>query len=172
MAAGTTYDPIATTTFTSAGTTYTFNSIPSTYTDLVLIVYTKAAVNPSYGIAIQFNSDTGTNYNFNYMYGTGSSTAAASKVNQTFIVPSYGTGVGSGTPSIFRVDINNYSNTTTYKSVISRAENYDTSYGGTEMVIGSWRSTAAISSIKVYAPYGSMTLDTGTMMTLYGITAA
>ena len=37
MAAGSTYTPIATTTLGSAGT-ITFSSIPSTYTDLVIVL--------------------------------------------------------------------------------------------------------------------------------------
>lgn len=167
-----TYDPIATYTFSSAASTYTFSSIPGTYTDLIVMCYVKAAVNPSYGIALQFNSDTGTNYDFNYMYGTGSGAFASSKSSQSSMSIGYGTGVGSGSPSVLKAHILDYANTTTYKSVFTEGANYDTSYGGVENLVGNWRSTAAINSITVYAPYGSMTLAIGSTLTLYGIKAA
>lgn len=172
MAAGQTYEPIATTTLASAVTNYTFNSISGAYTDLILIISGKAGANPSYGSTLQFNGDTGTNYDFVYMYGTGSSAASSSKTSQTYATLGYGTGVGSSSPTIYIAHIQNYSNTTTYKSVISRASNYDTTYGGTEMSVSSWRSTSAITSIKVDNPFGSMTFAIGTTMTLFGITAA
>lgn len=167
-----TYESIATTTFGSAATSYTFSSIPQTYTDLLLVISSRAGVNPGYGIGLEINSDTGTNYNFTYVYGTGSTVATSDKSNQTMLVPTYGTGLGTGSPSIFRVHFMNYRNTSVFKSVISRGENFDTSYGGTEFLVGMWRSTSAMTSLKVYAPYGSMTLNTNTMMTLYGILAA
>lgn len=167
-----TYEPIATTTFASASSNYTFNSIPSTYTDLILVISGKAAVNPGYGVTLQLNSDTGTNYGFVYMYGTGSGAASSSKISQTYATLGYGTGVGTGSPTIYIAHLQNYSNTTTYKTIITRANNYDTTYGGTEMSVSCWRNTSAISTIKVDAAFGSMTLDTGTTITLYGITAA
>lgn len=167
-----TYDPIATYTFASSGTTYTFSSIPGTYTDLVFILHLNAGANPGYGIAMEVNGDTGTNYNFNYMFGSGTATFANTKSNQNFFTPSYGTGLGTATPSIFKIQIQDYSNTTTFKTFFSEAANYDTSYGGVENVTGVWRSTSAITSITVRAPYGSMTFDTGSTMTLYGIKAA
>jgi len=38
MAAAQTYEPIANTTFGSTTSSYTFSSIPSTYTDLFLVI--------------------------------------------------------------------------------------------------------------------------------------
>lgn len=167
-----TYDQIATYTFPSSATTYTLSAIPQTYTDLVLTCHINAGVNPGYGLAVEFNGDSGTNYNFNYMYGSGAAAYANSKANFSFLTPAYGTGVGTASPSIYRVNIQSYSNTTTFKSFFSEAANYDTTYGGVENAVGCWRSTSAITSVRAFMPYGSMTFATGSTITLYGIKAA
>ena len=61
----------------------------------------------------------------------------------------------------------NYSNATTYKTVITRASNAN---NGVDAVVGLWRNTAAITSINVFLGTGN--LDTGSTFTLYGIKAA
>jgi hypothetical protein len=61
----------------------------------------------------------------------------------------------------------NYSNTTTYKTVLNRMDDAST-YVATN--VGLWRSTAAINSITIVAGTGN--LPVGLMATLYGITAA
>ena len=61
----------------------------------------------------------------------------------------------------------NYSNTTTYKSNISRGNNAAT---GLDTMVTTWRNTAAITSIKIFPASGNMA--TGTIATLYGIKAA
>ena len=65
------------------------------------------------------------------------------------------------------VQFMNYSNTTTNKTVLSRANNAAT---GTDAIVNLWRSTAAITSIYVYVPSGNFA--TGSTFTLYGILAA
>jgi len=159
MAAGSTYTPIATTTLGSAAASYTFSSIPSTYTDLVLVINPNSYVeNMNY----QFNGDTGTNYSNTFIFGIGSTTYSTRGTNRTSI-----SGTISGGWEIVRYNIMNYANTTTYKSVLNRMD--DAAYA-TGANAGVWRSTAAINSIKVNA--GSGNLPSGTMLTLYGIAAA
>ena len=65
-----TYKPIATTTLGSAAASYTFSSIPSTYTDIVLIF--GGSMSNFGNLRIQFNSDTGNNYSFTRLLGDGS----------------------------------------------------------------------------------------------------
>jgi len=78
MAAGSTYTPIATTTLGSTTASYTFSSIPSTYTDLVLVVIGEAYFTSTNYIntGVQFNSDTGSNYAAHYLIGNGSSVSS------------------------------------------------------------------------------------------------
>jgi hypothetical protein len=164
MAAGATYEPIATTTLSSAQNSVTFSSIPGTYTDLVLL--TNAGITSGIeDIALQFNSDTGTNYSRTYMYGDGSS--AVSGRNSSVARIALGT-FGSGSINGINIcHIQNYANTTTYKTVISRGSNASSvaiAYAGL------WRSTSAITSMTL-GTTGS-TWMSGSTFTLYGIAAA
>lgn len=167
-----TYDPIATYTFSSSGTSYTFSSIPGTYTDLILIASVKAGTNPGYGVSLRFNSDTGNNYNYTYFYGTGSAVYGSTRTSQSSLVFSYGTGVGTGTPSLFESSIMNYASTNVNKNFLCRAANFDSTYGGGEYLSGTWANTSAITSIEVVNLFGSMTFATGSTLTLYGVAAA
>jgi hypothetical protein len=66
------------------------------------------------------------------------------------------------------MQINNYSNATTYKTMISRQ------FGQDQIAwfsVGLWRSTAAITSI-VFTDESSGNFTTGFTLTLYGIKAA
>ena len=65
------------------------------------------------------------------------------------------------------VQIQNYSNTTTNKTYLARANNAAVS---TDTNVGLWRSTAAISTIDIYSLVGNFAI--GSTFTLYGIAAA
>lgn len=163
----TTYEPIATTTLSSAATTYTFSSIPSTYTDLVLAISsTVATVNNS--TYIQFNGDnTGGNYSITLLTSGGSGSSTRFTTYNTPYVQYYSVPGSSTNPDATLVNINNYSNTSTYKSFLSRSGHG--SYG-TDAVVGTWRNTAAINSIKIIQP--TYNFNVGSTFTLYGIKAA
>ena len=114
--AGSTYTPIATTTLGSAASSYTFTSIPSTYTDLVLIASVKTGSGDD-GISVRYNSDSGSNYSMTYLLGNGSAASSGRASNAT------GAQVGNVNATDFSptiLNIQNYSNTTTYKSSVSR----------------------------------------------------
>ena len=163
MAAGPTYTPIATTTLGSAASSVTFSSISGTYTDLILIAM---ATNPTgdSDLCIRFNSDTATNYSSTFIYGTGSS--AASVRNSSVSRMRIGrTDAGSAYPNI--IQIQNYSNSTTYKTAISRSQNSSLVLAN----VGLWRSTAAITSITIIDE-NSYNFSIGSTFTLYGIAAA
>jgi hypothetical protein len=82
MAAGATYVPIATANGTGSNSTITFSSIPSTYTDLVLIIG-GGSTSASVVSQLQFNGDTGSNYSWTALYGTGSAASSARSSNTT-----------------------------------------------------------------------------------------
>lgn len=157
-----TYEKIATHTLASATNSYTFSSIPSTYTDLILIVDGEVSV--AAACYLQFNSDTATNYSFTYLYGSGTtaSSGRSSSVAQIFA------GDLTTTRGTTITQIQNYSNATTYKTSLSR----DSAAGiAAAATVGLWRSTSAINAIKVFAD-ASRTFSTGSTFTLYGIKAA
>lgn len=162
-----TYTPISSTTVATSGIqTITFSSIPSTYTDLVVVLQAKTASLAD--LQLRFNSDTGSNYSTTVMTGTGSSAVSNRYTNQTFMwLDTY------GAPRVteFNVAIHhimNYANTTTFKTVVGRT---GVSTNGTEAIVGLWRSTSAINRID-FQPYGLYDFSTGTTFTLYGIKAA
>jgi hypothetical protein len=152
-----TYEAIATTT-SSGGTSISFTSIPATYTDLVLVF----AGDTGGGIGkLEYNGDTGSNYSSTILWGNGiNANSARYDVGWTFVIP--GT---AGNLTIQRVFIQNYSNTTTYKTSISRC---DVSTASTTEGVQLWRSTSAINRVDLISSgtYGSYTC------TLYGIKAA
>ena len=166
MAAGSTYTPIATTTLGSATASYTFSSIPSTYTDLVL-VFNGSASSGTPLVTLQFNGDTATNYSDTTLSGNGTS---ATSGRDSSVAQIYASGADSLTTGISQLIVNlqNYSNTTTYKTIITRSGN---AANGTSAVVGLWRSTAAINSIKVFN-HTATNFAVGSTFTLYGIQAA
>lgn len=161
MAAGSTYTPIATTTLGSAATSYTFSSIPSTYTDLVLVIAGTAGTDETIGL--RFNSDSGSNYSETAINGDGSS---ATSFRESNITRAQLGSIGS-TQSVTIINIMNYSNTTTYKTALGRGN-----YSGARVrsYVSLWRNTAAINS--VYVDANGATFAVGSTFTLYGIQAA
>ena len=164
MAAKTgTYTLIASNTLGSGVTSLTFSSIPQTYTDLVLVCNGSTAANANN--YLQFNSDTASNYSATRMSGDGSAASSARNSAQTQILLD-GFGYWTSTYGANKViHITDYANTTTYKSVLTRAN----STVGTDVLAGLWRSTAAINTIKFNS---DSTLQTGSTFKLYGIEAA
>jgi hypothetical protein len=161
-----TYEPIATHTIPSATASYTFSSIPATYTDLILIMNGKATGTAN--ALIRFNGDTGSNYSYTFLTGDGSSPTTGRASSVTSILLNYYGYFETGYTTNMIVQIQNYTNTTTYKTILSRANN---AVNGTAAIIGLWRATpAAINSMTIIT--GSNLFDVGTTFTLYGIKAA
>jgi len=158
----TTYEPIATTTLASTAATYTFSSIPATYTDLVMVA-TLSSSGTTYS-GIRFNGDTASNYSLTDIYGTGTGAVSSRQANIT----GGGSGDTSGTGTVLIYQINNYSNTTTYKTTISRNGSPSTNAVASACL---WRSTAAINSVTIYTGTAD-SWAVGSTFTLYGIKAA
>jgi hypothetical protein len=167
MAAGATYEPIATTTLSSSAATITFSSISGSYTDLVF-VSTAKLVSGTAGMQLQFNGDTGSNYSNTFLWATGSSSGSVGNSNATSINFHYGAFLDSTNFAVQIGQIMNYSNTTTYKTVINRDGSAPT---GTDAIVGMWRNTSAITQIVVKVGNANV-FATGSTFTLYGIAAA
>jgi hypothetical protein len=164
-----TYEPIATTTLGSDTATVTFSSIPSTYTDLVIVTDFSVDTAGTYDHYLQFNSDTGSNYSHTVLYGTGSAAGSARQSAQTAIYAgTWNSAIGTSDREIVTIQINNYSNATTYKTTLARW-NSATVESGTG--VGLWRNTAAITTI-FFKGYASTKYKAGSTFTLYGIKAA
>jgi hypothetical protein len=165
-----TYEPIATTTVSTATHPVTFSSIPSTYTDLVIVV-SPIGTAGNYDLAVRYNSDTGTNYSWTgILFNADNSGAVTSgRGSNTTSIPA-NTNVATVTPYPVVIHINDYANTTTYKTSVSRVTRE--TYANAE-TIGMWRSTSAINEVSlILSGGGSTTFKAGTVITLFGIKAA
>lgn len=165
MAAAQTYEPIATYTAGSNFTTYSFTSIPSTYTDLIVAMNLKS-VSGTPSVYIQFNGDTtGTNYSMASIYGTSGAISQyrASNINW---VSAFTNGVSANNFNNGNINIMNYANTSTYKTSLTRwcGADYEV-----DLISGMWKSTSAINQITLTA---QSNLVAGSTYTLYGIKAA
>ena len=162
-----TYEPIATTTLGSAAASVTFSSISGSYTDLVA-VFEGTLTSGSADLILRFNSDTASNYSSTHLFGDGSNPGSSRFSNQTSIkATNYGYLESTGRNNAI-ISIQNYSNATTYKTTIARANNANQS--GTNASVGLWRNTNAITSITFLATANNFA--TGSNFTLYGIKAA
>ena len=163
-----TYDSIATTTLANSTTSeVVFNLFGSGYTDL-RIVFQGGASAGTTEFQGQFNSDSSSNYSRNRITGNGSSAAASRADSVTFM---RFTGVGYLPNSDLRgmtiIDIMNYSNATTFKTVLSR---HSVETQETNLMCNLWRNTSAITSIRLFVSANNF--FTGSTFTLYGIKAA
>jgi hypothetical protein len=157
-----TYEPIATTTLATATSSFTFSSIPATYTDLRLVIGWVSGTNPR----IRFNSDTATNYSNTTMYGD--STSATSYAQNTMDgLNIYAYGV-STQPPFYTLDLFSYAGST-YKTCLVTGSEDKVGSGAAVRQVGLWRSTAAVTSLTVF---GSGNFSVGTNATLYGILKA
>ena len=169
MPAAQTYEPIATNTLGSATNTVTFSSISQAYTDLILVCTGKNS-NSFDGIDIRVGNgslDTGSNYSQLMANGNGSSAQSSADSNATSM-----TNMGITSSSTEQVSIYqfmNYSNTTTYKTVLGRSNVTDFRVAA---IAGLWRSTSAINTISLRSDNASYNFTVGSTFTLYGIKAA
>lgn len=159
-----TYVAIATTTISSTLTEVTFSSISSAYTDLILVLAPTAGSTAD--TAIQFNSDTGSNYSRTYLTGNGTTASSGRNSSDTRIRLTYN-GVTGGSAGVQIIQIMNYANTTTNKTILNR--NSNANYG-TDANVGLWRSTSAINTIRIFCDGGGNW--TSGFVSLYGIAAA
>jgi hypothetical protein len=160
-----TYALIASNTVGTATPSITFSSIPSGYTDLVLIISAKTNTTAAQ-IYMTINGDDGTNYSRTILFGTGSSAGSARNSNQTVLFADY---YGIMNTTDFNMDTFNfmdYANTTTFKTILSRT---NLASSGVDAIAHLWRSTSAINSILV-GNYG-YNFSVGTTFKLYGIQA-
>lgn len=167
MAAGVTYELIESRILSSAVASLTFATIPGTYTDLVLScnLGQVAAAN----VQIQYNGDTSSNYSSTVLYTVGSGVPAAGQYAGLSFT--YGLNAAAALPNTISasgtIEIFSYANPNVKKTCLTR-------YGNSEheqtTFVGTWRNTAAITSITVSSYSGSYL--SGSSFALYGIKAA
>ena len=155
---------IATTTLGSAAANITFSSIPNTYTDLRLVIVGTASANAL--VTIQFNNDTGNNYSETYLFGSGSSVSTG-QVTSANNIYDYSVFTNDSNVAMVTINIFSYAGSTN-KTVLLAGSGDKNGSGRTSREVGLWRSTSAITSVKLFG-YSGANFNTGTTATLYGI---
>ena len=167
-----TYEKIATNTVSGTTTTsVTLSSIPSTYTDLILIGSIKGDT-ASMSLGLRFNGDSGTNYSTTFLEGDGSSAVSSRQTNQTKIFLSASISYNSTNFGTQIIQLMNYSNTTTYKTLVERFNSNGGSFPGVNAGVGLWRNTSAINQLEILVLVAGQFFAAGSTFTLYGIKSA
>jgi hypothetical protein len=150
-----TYEPIATQTLGTTATTITFSSIPSTYTDLKVVL--SFSMTGFSSVTFRINGDA-TNGNYP------SRELLAGSVSTTY----FGSSSYSNAGGMITYDVFSYANTVGHKALWATMFGF----GGVGETLlkygGRWASTSAVTSVTL----GCSTFAAGTIATLYGIKAA
>jgi hypothetical protein len=165
------FELIGTVILTSTQATVTFNGIPQDYKHLQLRYVSRNDNAGGVGNqTLRFNNDSAANYSWHELYGGGTSVGSGSSASATSIGATWDS--GNALPSNVFVagitDILDYTSTSKYKTVRGFSGLASSSGGqGAKLGSGSWRNTAAITSISV-APFGGNYVS-GSRFSLYGV---
>lgn len=155
-----TYESIMSETVSSPTSLISLNSIPSTYTDLIIVC--DGAMTANANKFIQFNSDTSNLYSCTFLVGQGTTPVSARYTSAAYLDV-----VGPVANRNMNVThIFNYAGNT-FKSYLTRNS---TGQFSAEYGVGLYRSTTAISSIQIKSTPNNFA--TGFTVSLYGIKAA
>jgi hypothetical protein len=168
------YESIATVTVGSGGAANVeFTSIAADWTHLQIRGISKTdRADDNDSVKMQFNNDTGSTYSTHVLLGSGSSASASGSANQTGALTFVG--AGNNVASVFGggvIDILDYKDTNKYKTVRSLGGYESNSTGFVTFYSGNWRSTSAITSIKLFPNVGS-NFNQYSQFALYGIKGA
>jgi len=166
MAAGATYVSIASQTLSSAASSVTFSSISGAYTDLILVFEGAASASAANGFQIKINGASGSLQSYTRLQGNGTTASSSAVTNGD---PACGV-IGNTNRSNIIVHIMNYSNATTYKTMISRYNSLDSSDGRTGAYVNLTRATTAVTSLLIDLTANNFI--SGSTFSLYGIAAA
>jgi hypothetical protein len=148
---------------TLTGASVTISSIPTTYNDLVIYIRGVRPATDGTDIQMRFNTDSGTRYR---RINGFSSTSGTFNETSMKICDDTDNGVDTG---FITMKIDDYANTTTWKSFIGYAtsSNHTTpTTGDVDFYLGLYNQTAAITSLTFFPGAGNWT--SGTVL-VYGV---
>jgi hypothetical protein len=149
--------------------TITFQNIPATFTDLVLVFNAKPATTPtSFGVSVRFNSDSTSAYTRTFYYGYSSYGAQSSASYATRMECGNGGTTTANQFSCGILEIMNYANTAVFKTCIARNTEMTDVTAGQVLL---WSNTSAINRVDVFASDAG-NFASGCTFGLYGIKAA
>ena len=149
-----TFELIASSTVGAGGAlTIDFSSIPSTFTDLCVLVSARNALDVQGDMGLRLNANSGANYSRRTLLGTGTGAASGSSSGDTLLTRA---GVATGTDctaSTFcnsTIYIPNYAGSTNKSISIDSVTENNATLAYAQMVAGLWSQTAAINQITLY----------------------
>jgi len=170
-----TYTPIYAQTLSGTTSSITFSNIPTTFTDLVLVIDPVGASGTTFPW-MRFNGLTSNIYSDTTLYGIPSGASSSRRTAQSRGYVAEQVQAETARASNIVVNIMNYSNPTTFKTYIARNSNAASSgtYIGVEAIAGLAQLTTPITSITVGTAAGGVDYNfaSGSTFTLYGIKAA
>ena len=151
-------------TLATAAASIEFTSIPSTFTDLVILISARSNASGLRDFYISFNGSTASFTGIN-LDGTGSSVASAA--NARYVGSINGTAQTADTFGSYAIYIPNYSGATNKSFSVDGVTETNATLAIQTIAAGLWSSTASITSV-AFAP-STDSLVTGTTASLYGI---
>lgn len=150
----------------------TFSSISGTYKHLQLRTLARdTTTNYPDGTAVMFlNNDTATNYSYHYILGSGTTASSSGGANQGLVLGGL-LSTASSLSNVFGVgvvDILDYSSTSKFKTVRTLGGMDNNGNGSTSLTSTAWRSTSAITSIRISSNAGG-NLAQYSSFSLYGV---
>lgn len=158
----------------SAVASITFSSIPSTYTDLCLLLSLRmsdANGGQAAGTRMRINGDTGANYFYKVLEAFSGTGRQSYSSNSDTSVQIGGLPTNSNTASVYGnniVYIPNYTSSSQKTISGDSVTEYDSAtLGVLNIQTGRWTGTSAITSLNIYATSGNIMANS--TATLYGI---
>lgn len=165
--------PIYTQTASGSSSLISFNNIPQTFTDLMVVASTRSGGSAiDVNLFVWLNSETsGTNYSNTRLYGNGSATASDRISSVSYATSGNGNAANStaSTYSSNNFYFPNYTSST-FKSWLGDAVIENNATSAIQMMTANlWRSTAAITRIQI-GDFGGNNFVNASTFSLYGIT--
>lgn len=164
--------PIAYVNLSSPGINITFSNIPQTYQDLMLVAFarnTQALAINGMNLYINTTSQSPNYWSQTTLAGNGSlaaSTRGTTVYGATLDMP--GSISTSGVYGSAVYHILNYTNTTTYKTVLGRNANDQNGAGSVQIAAALFAQTGAVTTLQIGSGYGA-NYSAGTTFALYGV---
>ena len=137
-----------------SGASVTVSSIPSTYTNLLIVLNNYYTASDNNSVYIRFNSDSGTNYTYSRIRNLDTTVSGLSALTTTFaeIQTRTQTTSTSGKLGNTQVDVYRYTDTTPnkYFAYTSQAVSFENQVVNVTGA-ANYKGTSAISSVTVYA---------------------
>lgn len=162
---------LATQTLAAVAASITFSNIPQTFRNLLLLGKLRSTIAGTADDGfMRLNSDATANYDSAYLYVNGTTVAGGTIVASTngiYVGALPGSTSAANNASAIELTLPDYARTAWRKSGHARASDQSETRQVCLISDGSWRNTAAVTSLTIYASGGNLAANS--TVTLYGL---